>query len=74
MNIDPGPDELRTVAILAEVYLRIESARLYGLIDGGPEIDVERCEELIGMAHDAGHEWSEDEIDAAIPEVLGAHL
>lgn len=32
---------------LASALLLIDSAKQYGLVHGGPEIDVPRCEELL---------------------------
>lgn len=32
---------------LAEIWLQVDSARKYGLVTGGPDVDVERCEELL---------------------------
>lgn len=31
----------------AHACLLIESARLYGLVSGGPEVNVERCERIV---------------------------
>jgi len=32
---------------LAEFYLCLDSARKYGLVKGGPEINVSRCEQIL---------------------------
>ena len=32
---------------LAHVYTMIHAARAYGLIEGGPDIDLERCESIL---------------------------
>jgi hypothetical protein len=45
-DLPAGGEELRDVGLMARAYLVIESARAYGFIDGGPGIDVERCEEI----------------------------
>lgn len=39
---------------LAEFYLLLESARQYGLIEGGPSMDIERCEELLHRGKQPG--------------------
>ena len=39
--------ELQEAVDLAEFYLRLDSARKYGLITGGPQIAVERCEAIL---------------------------
>lgn len=38
----------------AEFNLRLDSARKYGLIEGGPEVNVERCEEIIAGGRERG--------------------
>lgn len=38
----------------ANFLLLVHSARLYGLISGGPQIDVERCEEILRLGRDRG--------------------
>ena len=58
--------ELRQAAVLAEALLRFDAARQYGLITGGFEVNVERCEAAIAEAKDAGVTYGEDEIDGAI--------
>jgi hypothetical protein len=66
-NRDPQtPEEWREAVMTAEVMLRIESARQYGLITGGPAIDVERCQELIERGRAAGHVVTEGDIDAIL--------
>jgi len=47
------PAEWLAAVTLAEVCLDIATARVFGLITGGPEIDTDRCRELIrrGRAH-----------------------
>lgn len=34
----------------ADALLKIDSARIYGLVTGGPEIDADRCWDLIHRA------------------------
>ncbi len=57
--------ELRSVAILGEALLRIESARAYGLIEGGPTVNVDRVESTIAAARERGLEWTDDEVRGA---------
>jgi hypothetical protein len=47
-------DEWRTAVTLAEVLLELESARLYGLIRGGPTVDGERCRALLAQGRARG--------------------
>lgn len=42
--------EWQEAADLAEVYLKIDSAHQYGLIEGAPDIDIERCEKILKLA------------------------
>ena len=55
MRKDPTtPEEWQEAVDLAETYLRIDSARKYGLITGGPAIDLDRCEELLRAGKQKG--------------------
>jgi hypothetical protein len=65
MTMQPRQSDLRTAGLTAEVLLRIQSAKLYGFIEGGPPINVERCEEVLEQARAAGFTYSEDEITEA---------
>lgn len=62
--------ELRHAALLAEVSLRIDSARRYGLITGGPEVNVCRCIELIERAKSRGITFTDGQIDTAVRAVV----
>lgn len=68
------PTELRQAALLARVSLLLASARAYGFVDGGPDVDVDRCEEVIEVAREAGMEPTDDEVDAALVEFVGEVL
>jgi hypothetical protein len=68
--VNPAEQELRQAALGAEVYRRIAAARDYGFIAGGPEIDVERCDEVIATAAKVGITFNEDEIAEAAAAVL----
>jgi hypothetical protein len=48
------PAEWNEAAALAEVMLDIDAARRYGLITGGPKINVERCRAIIRDARAQG--------------------
>jgi len=57
----------RELAALAAGVLLIDDARLYGLIEGGPDVDRARCEELLQQAREEGIVPTKDEAsDAAI--------
>ena len=67
MSRDPANwHEWHEAIVAAEVMLRIDAARRYGLITGGPAVDVERCRELIARGRAAGHVATEQDIDAAL--------
>jgi hypothetical protein len=44
------PAEWKHAADLAYTLLAIEDCKMYGLVEGGPVIDIERCEVLIERA------------------------
>lgn len=43
-------EEWQEAADAAHVLLTVDAARQYGLIEGGPEIDQERCVEILRLA------------------------
>ena len=47
----------------AEFYLVLDSARQYGLITGGPEVNVDRCEEILKHGSNLGFQPSPDAIE-----------
>lgn len=67
------PDEWQLVADFSAFCLAVENARLYGLIEGGPEINVDRCRDLLLMAQDRGIE-SRGPNDLAADPVMWAFL
>lgn len=44
----------------AHVMLLIDSATKYGLVRGGPKIDVARCEDVLARGKALGYEPAED--------------
>jgi hypothetical protein len=57
MTHDPVTDEeWRHAALLARGALLFQAARLYGLVRGGPGIDVPRAEVLVARASARGIE------------------
>jgi hypothetical protein len=70
---DPVTDAEWRDAVLAAAALRqIHDCKLYGLIEGGPDINVERCDELIEKGRARGVVFSEREIrDAACEMAKG---
>jgi len=53
---DPtNPQEWQFAVDAAQFHLLLESARQYGLVGGGPEIDVARCNELLDRGRELGY-------------------
>jgi hypothetical protein len=64
---DPASlEEWHEAAVCAEIMLRVDAARQYGLVTGGPVIHVDRCAELLRRAA-AEHDIhpTDAEVDAA---------
>lgn len=61
---DLTDDELRDAAVQASALILIQSAKDYGFVTGGPEIDVDRCEEAIAAARERGLIWNSAETEA----------
>ena len=64
------PDQWRHVATMAAALLRIDACRQYGLITGGPIVNVNRCEALIAGARKRGIRITADAIDAAVLAIV----
>ncbi len=41
------PEEWQEAVDMAEFYLTLESARMYGLVVGGPDVNSERCLDIL---------------------------
>lgn len=41
------PEQWQDAVDAAHALLTFEAARIYGLVEGGPEVNVERCVELL---------------------------
>jgi hypothetical protein len=62
--MDPKTNaEWQDAVDLAEGYLALDSARKYGLLNGGPDVDVERCEELLAKGKARGITPAPDAIE-----------
>lgn len=48
------PAEWQDAVNAAEASLAFESARLYGLVAGGPGIDVDRCQHILAAGRARG--------------------
>jgi hypothetical protein len=64
------PHEWRVAVVFAETLLRFESARLYGLITGGPTVAVARCEDILERGRRLGYVPTEAEITEAVGAIV----
>jgi hypothetical protein len=48
------PEQWQEAADLANFFLELESCRMYGLIEGGPRADIERCDSILNLARKRG--------------------
>lgn len=46
-NEPSTPEQWQEAIDLANFFLHLDAARQYGLIQGGPEVNIERCEEIL---------------------------
>lgn len=65
-----SPAEWQHVADLAEAWLRIDSARKYGLITGGPGVDADRCAQLLVQAMGRGFIPTKAEVDRMVEALV----
>lgn len=65
--------ELQHVVNLAGFYLMIHSARLYGLIQGGPEINTDQCQKYIDIGKAASIYPDKDFIDPELNLIPHSH-
>ena len=63
-------EELTYAATLAQAMLLLDSARAYGLVEGGPDVDVARCEELLAEAEDREIVVHQDDVDQAVAQIV----
>lgn len=78
LTITP-PDDPRTLeewqdaCDAADALLKLDAARLDGLVSGGPEIDADRCWDLVHCAAELhGLEPAEDAVERLVAELTGA--
>jgi hypothetical protein len=73
MKQDPKtPEQWQEAADAAHVLLLVDSARWYGLIDGGPLVDVERCQSLLKQARSRGVTPALDAVQRLLPAMIRA--
>lgn len=67
---DPqGDAEWQNAADAAHALLAVDAARTYGLITGGPDVDVERCSEMPERASLRGITLAKDAIERYLGEI-----
>ena len=71
MKNDPTtPTEWQEAVDLAEFYVCLDSAAKYGLVTGGPQINLERCEQILRDGRALGYRPSVN----CVERILKAHL
>ena len=63
-------EEWQEVTDMCHFYLLLDSARQYGLVDGGPQINVKRCEQLFSKATRLGFSPSPGSVERLTAELL----
>lgn len=65
-------EEWQNAVDASDAMLKLDAARMYGLVRGGPEVDVDRCWDLIHRAA-ANHriEPADDAVERFLGELLG---
>jgi hypothetical protein len=67
------PRQWRRVMAMAEACLQLESARQYGLVVGGPAVNVDRCQALLFRGRALGHAPAAGLTDAALAALVQEH-
>ena len=63
-------EEWQNAVDAANALLKLDAARLYGLVSGGPEIDADRCWEILHRAAELhGIEPAEDAVERLVAEL-----
>lgn len=47
--------EWQDVMDIADAAIRLDAARKYGLVKGGPKVNLKRCQEIVELAKSRGH-------------------
>lgn len=77
MAVDPvTPQEWQDAVDSAHACLALDSARIYGLVVGGPRVDVDRCDQILAAGRDRGFTPAADAVErfvAALVETAPRH-
>lgn len=65
------PEQWQEAVDMAEVLVGLDSAKQYGLVTGGPEVNVERCLEILRRGRARGVVPSPDAFDRCMPLLVG---
>lgn len=57
------PAEWQEAVDSAYAWIAFESARIYGLVEGGPDVDIERCAEILAAGAERGYRPADDAIE-----------
>lgn len=60
------PAEWQEAIDVAKFFLALDDARLYGLVRGGPEVDADRCVELLERGAAMGITPSPDAVERGV--------
>lgn len=66
--------EVQELADLCHVWLLLDSARLYGLVCGGPKVNVARCEQILAAAKARGVVPRTDAVDRCLPGIMAGEI
>lgn len=67
----PQTDEEWQAAVdMAHTYLLIDSARQYGLVEGGPVVNIARCEQLLRQGSERGTVPADDAVKRCMQELF----
>src|SRR5262249_15270056 len=61
--------EWQQAADAAEAFIHLESARKYGLVSGGPVVDIEHCEQILRQAKRRGIVPAKDCVERLVKEL-----
>lgn len=65
-------EEWQNAVDAADALLKLDAARIYGLVSGGPEVDTERCWEIVHRAAEIhGLEPAEDAVERLVAALTG---
>ena len=73
LELPKSDAEMLVLVEQAEAWLLFDAAEKYGLITGGPTVDVARCEEIIAEGKERELEATQAGINAAVGRIVREH-